>query len=67
MLPQSSTAVHIRVIVYAPAHGPGVFTSVKVNVTEVSQISVAVGVSNSGVAGQLIVVGPGSGEITGAV
>ena len=37
-----------------PGHEPGVVTSAKVTVTLASQASVAVGGTNTGVAGQLI-------------
>ena len=46
---------------------PGVVTSANVSVGLGSHASVAVGVTNEGVAGHSIVVGPGSEEITGAV
>ena len=54
MLPQSSVAVHVLVAVYVPAQDPGVLTSENVIVTLGSQVSVAVGGVNNGVAGQLI-------------
>jgi hypothetical protein len=44
-----------------------VVTSAKVIVNKLPQASVAVGVANTGVAGQLIVDGPGKADITGAV
>ena len=42
-------------------------TSLKVIAGAGSHASVAVGVANTGVEGQVMVVGPGSGDITGAV
>ena len=54
VLPQSSVAVHVLVAVYVPAQDPGVLTSENVIVTLGSQVSVAVGGVNNGVAGQLI-------------
>jgi len=54
VLPQSSVAVHVRVVLYVPAHDPGVLTSVKVIATLTSHASVAVGGANTGAAGQLI-------------
>jgi hypothetical protein len=67
LLPQPSVAVHVRVVLYAPAQAPGVVTSAKVSVKAEPQASVAVAVANTGVAGQLIVVGAGRAAITGAV
>jgi hypothetical protein len=67
VFPQSSVAVHVRVILYSEGHVPGVFASLKVNDTNGSQRSVAVGVVNAGVAGHSMVVGPGSAPITGGV
>ncbi len=67
VLPQSSVAVHVLVMLYVPAHDPGVVTSFDVSATLLSHASVAVGVANDGAAGQLIVDGAGSVEITGAV
>src|SRR6187549_4189874 len=52
-LPQSSVAVHVRVVLYAPTHEPGVVASTNVIVTVASQASVAVGGVNTGNAGQL--------------
>ena len=46
---------------------PGVVTSAKVKVTDGSQASVAVATANKGVAGQLMVFGPGSVEMVGGV
>ena len=54
VLPQSSVAVHVLVAVYVPAQDPGVLKSENVIVTLGSQVSVAVGGVNNGVAGQLI-------------
>src|SRR5437867_295223 len=53
VLPQSSVAVQVRVVLYVVPQ-PGVVTSAKVMVTLASQASVAVGGENTGVAGQLI-------------
>lgn len=64
--PHSSVAVHVLVTEYEPSHVPGVVTSLKVNANTLPQISVAVAVANEGTAGQLIVVGAGSGSMTGA-
>ena len=54
LLPQSSVAVHVLVVLYVPEHEPAVVTSEKVILTVASQASVAVGATNTGVAGQLI-------------
>ena len=66
MLPQASVAVQVRVTEYEPGHEPGVVASLKAKVAA-PHASDAVGVVNSGTAGQLIVVRPGNVEITGAV
>src|SRR6186997_2986898 len=50
--PQSSVAVHVRVVLYVPTHEPGVVASTKVMVTVASHASVAVGGVNTGKAGQ---------------
>ena len=63
----SSVAVHVLVTLYCPAHVPDVVTSTNVKVNVLPHASVAVAASNDGVAGQLIVVNPGSASITGAV
>ena len=52
---------------YDPAQAPFVVTSFDVNVNALPQASAAVATAKTGVAGQLIVVGAGSDEITGAV
>ena len=52
VFPQSSVAVHVRVVLYAPTHDPGVVASTNVMVTVASQASVAVGGVNTGSAGQ---------------
>jgi len=44
VLPQSSVASHVRVIVLSCGHAPAVVTSEKVMVAEASQLSVAVAV-----------------------
>src|SRR5688500_19427451 len=67
ILPQSSVAVHVRVMLELPAQTPGVVTSAKLSSTSVSQRSVAVGVVHDGVASQLIVYGPGRPRISGGV
>ncbi len=64
--PHPSVAVHVRVTLYEPAHAPLVVTSAEVNVNALAHASVAVATANTGVAGQLIVVGAGSDPITGA-
>jgi len=65
--PQASVAVHVRTTLYDPAHGPFVVTSADVSVKALPHASVAVAIANTGVAGQLIVVGEGSAAIAGAV
>ena len=67
MLPQASVAVHVLFTEYALVQVPGVVASVDVSDTEPPQPSVAVGDENDGVAGQLIVDGPPTPLITGAV
>jgi hypothetical protein len=54
VLPQSSVAVHVRVVLEVPGQEPGVVASEKVITTVRSHASVAVGGVNTGVAGQLI-------------
>ena len=54
VLPQSSVAVHVLVAVYVPGQDPGVELSVNVTATVPAQLSVAVGATHTGVAGQLI-------------
>jgi hypothetical protein len=54
VFPQSSVAVQVLATLYVPGHVPGVVTSANVIVTLGSQVSVAVGGVNTGVAGQLI-------------
>lgn len=44
VLPQSSVATHVRVIVLSCGHVPPTVTSLKVKVRETSQLSVPVGV-----------------------
>jgi len=53
VFPQSSVAVHVRVVLYVFGQEPGVLTSENVMETLGSQVSVAVGGVNTGVAGQL--------------
>jgi tRNA A37 threonylcarbamoyladenosine synthetase subunit TsaC/SUA5/YrdC len=66
-LPQASVAVQVLVTLYSPVQSPFVVTSANVSVKVLPQASIAEAAANTGVAGQLIVVGPGSGLITGAV
>ncbi len=66
-LPHPSVAVHVRLTLYDPAHAPGVVTSIEVNVNALPHASVAVATANTGVAGQLMVLGAGSEAMTGAV
>lgn len=54
VFPQSSVAVHVRVVVYVPEQDPGVEESEKVSVTVPSHASETVGGLNAGVTGQLI-------------
>ena len=54
LLPQSSVAVHVLVVLYVPAHDPVEVISENVILTVASQASVAVGATNTGLAGQLI-------------
>src|SRR5262245_56207267 len=65
VLPQSSVAVQVRV--WAAGQVPVLTSSTNVRVTLASQLSVAVAWAKLGVAGHSIVVGPGSGSITGSV
>ena len=67
LLPQASVAVHVRVTLNDPAQAPGVVISEEVSVKALPQASTAVATANTGVAGQLMVVGAGSAAITGAV
>jgi hypothetical protein len=64
LFPLSSVAVQVRTCTTGQVP---VLLSTKVNVTLVSQLSVAVGVVKLGVAGHSIVLSAGSAEITGAV
>ena len=66
VLPQSSVAVQVRVIVYPSGHAPAIVASTKVK-AGVAQLSVAVGVAQFGVAEHSIVEGPGKPLITGGV
>src|SRR5262245_7020161 len=54
VLPQSSVAVQVRVVLKVPGQLPGVVTVGNVIATLASQASVAVAAPNDGVAGQLI-------------
>jgi hypothetical protein len=64
--PHPSVAVQVLVTLYDPVQAPLVVTSAEVNVNALPHASVAVATANTGVAGQLIVVGAGSDPITGA-
>ena len=64
--PHPSVAVHVRVTLYDPAHAPLVVTSFEFSVNALPHASVAVAIANTGVEGQLIVVGVGKDAITGA-
>ena len=66
IFPHPSVAVQVLVTLYDPAHAPLVVTSFDVNVKALPHTSVAVAIANTGVDGQLIVVGVGSAPITGA-
>ncbi len=66
VLPQPSSAVHVRVILYSFGQVPLVVTSANVNVG-VPQLSVTVGVVHEGTPEHSIEDGPGSPEITGGV
>ena len=66
VLPHSSVAVQVRVILYSLGQLPLVVTSAEVNIG-VPQLSVTVGVVHDGVPEHSIVVGPGRAEITGGV
>ena len=65
-LPQASVAVQVLVTLYEPAQAPAVVTFTKVILIELPHASDAVAIVNDGVAGQLMVVGAGSGAMTGA-
>ena len=67
LLLHPSVALHVRVTLYEPAHAPFVVTSLNVKLKALPHASLAVATANTGVAGQLIVVGAGSDAITGAV
>ena len=65
--PHPSVAVQVLVTLYDPEHSPLVVTSAEVKVNALPHTSVAVSTANTGVAGQLIVVGAGNAPMTGAV
>ncbi len=65
-MPQPSSAVHVRVILYSFGHEPLVVTSAKFKVGT-PQLSVAVGVVHDGVPEHSRVDGPGNPDITGGV
>lgn len=66
VLPQSSVAVQVRVMLYSFGQVPLVVTSANVN-TGTPQLSVAVGVVHDGVPEHSMVVTPGNPEITGGM
>ncbi len=66
VLPQPSSAVQVRVILYSEVQVPLVVLSAKVK-TGVPQLSVAVGVVHEGVPEHSIIEGPGNPEITGGI
>src|SRR6187431_1649305 len=67
LLPQSSVAVHVRVILYVPVHVPCVVVLTKEIVTLGSQASTALAIPNSGTAGQEIGLATSGQVISGAV
>ena len=67
VLPQWSVAVQVRVTSFACGQLPVVVTSANVSVGLGSQLSVALGVLNVGVAGHWIVCAPPTPAITGGV
>ena len=66
VLPQSSVAVQVRVMLYSFGQVPLVVKSAKVN-TGTSQLSVAVGVVHDGTPEHSMVDGPGKPEMTGGI
>jgi hypothetical protein len=64
VFPTASFAVQVRVTLYEPAQAPGVVTSAEVKLVT-AQLSEAVGVLKTGVAGQFIVDGPPTPVIIG--
>jgi len=66
VLPQSSVAVQVRVMLYSFGQLPLVVTSANVN-TGIPQLSVAVGVAQDGVPEHSMVDAPGRAEITGGM
>ena len=66
-LPHISVAVQVLFTEYDPAQDPWVVTLTNESEKGLSHSSIAVATANTGVAGQLIVVGAGRGLITGAV
>jgi hypothetical protein len=68
VFPQSSSAVHVLVMVNSAAQGPDVVTSAKVTLTLLSQRSVAVAVPNGGAVAGHSTLETGSGHVmTGSV
>ena len=66
-LPHRSMTVQVLVTLYDPAQAPGVVTVTDVQLNELPHSSMAVGIANTGIAGQLIKVGAGKASMTGAV
>ena len=66
VLPQASITVQVLRILYSVAHAPFVVRSLDVRVKALPQLSVAVATANTGVDGQLMVVGAGKAPMTGA-
>ena len=67
VLPQSSVAIQVRLVLDVPVQVPGVVTSMNVIATLASQASVAVGGLKTGVFGQLIGVVCATQVIVGGV
>ena len=67
VLPQSSVASQVRVVLYVPKQLPGVVASVKVRLTLTSHRSDTVGGGKTGVAGQLMGDTAGTQVMTGGV
>lgn len=63
----ASVAVHVLVTLYVPAQEPAVVTSANTRVYELLHASEAVATANTGIEGQLMVEGAGSGAMTGAL
>ena len=65
--PHASVAVHVLVMLYDPVQAPFVVTSFEDSAKALPHASMAVATANTGIAGQLIVVGSGNAPIIGAV